>query len=76
LDGGWFRAFEFKRWEYWASNADLGWGAWSIETGWTQAWITSVLAMRCMKTSLWDVTARSRAGRRLKTWLKKMGLEE
>jgi hypothetical protein len=20
LDGAWFRAFDFKRWEYWASN--------------------------------------------------------
>jgi hypothetical protein len=59
LDGGWFRAFDFKRWEPWGSNADAGWGAWSIESGWTQAWITSVLAMRQMKTSLWDLTAHS-----------------
>ena len=36
LDGAWFRAFEYKRWEYWGSNADLGWGVWSTETGWTQ----------------------------------------
>jgi len=57
LDGGWFRAFDFKRWDYWASNADLGWGAWSIESGWTQGWITATLAMRQMKTSLWDLTA-------------------
>jgi hypothetical protein len=59
LDGGWFRAFDFRRWEYWASSADLGWGAWSIESGWTQAWIVSVLAMRRMKTSLWELTAGS-----------------
>jgi hypothetical protein len=59
LDGAWFRAFDVNRWEYWASSADSGWGAWSIETGWTQAWITSVLAMRQMKTSLWDLTAQS-----------------
>jgi hypothetical protein len=26
LDGGWFRAFDFTRWEAWASNADAGWG--------------------------------------------------
>ncbi len=62
LDGGWFRAFDFKRWEHWGSNADAGWGAWTIESGWTQAWITSVLAMRHMKTSLWDLTAQSRVG--------------
>jgi hypothetical protein len=59
LDGAWFRAFDFHRWEYWASNADAGWGAWSIETGWTQSWILSVLAMRRLDTSLWDLGAGS-----------------
>ena len=63
LDGAWFRAFDFKRWDYWASNSDWGWGAWSIETGWTQAWITSVLALRRLKTSFWDLTATSKIGR-------------
>lgn len=62
LDGGWFRAFEFSRWDYWASNADLGWGVWSIESGWTQSWISAVLAMREMETSLWELTADSRVG--------------
>jgi len=65
LEGGWFRAFDFKRWEYWASNADAGWGAWSIESGWTQSWITSVLALRQMKTSLWEITAGSGIRRHL-----------
>jgi hypothetical protein len=60
LDGAWFRAFDFGRWEYWASSADIGWGAWCIETGWSQAWIVSVLGMRQMKTSLWDLTAGSK----------------
>ena len=59
LDGGWFRAFDFGRWEAWGSNADAGWGAWAIESGWTQGWITSVLAMRRMETSLWDLTETS-----------------
>ena len=63
LDGGWFRAFDYRRWEHWASNADAGWGAWAIESGWTQGWITSVLAMRQMKTSLWDLTKRSKIQR-------------
>jgi hypothetical protein len=58
LDGGWFRAFEFKRWEYWASNADWAWGAWCIESGWTQTWLASVLALRQMKTSFWDLTSK------------------
>ena len=63
LDGGWFRAFDYRRWEHWASNADAGWGAWAIESGWTQGWITSVLAMRQMKTSLWDLTKGSKIQR-------------
>ncbi len=57
LDGAWFRAFDFRRWEYWASNADAGWGAWAIESGWSQSWITAVLALRRLETSLWDITA-------------------
>jgi hypothetical protein len=65
LDGGWFRAFDFRLWDYWASNADAGWGAWSIETGWTEGWITSVLALRQMHTSFWDLTASSGIGRYL-----------
>jgi hypothetical protein len=65
FNGAWFRAFEFRRWEYWASNADAGWGAWSIESGWTQAWITSVLGMRQRKTSLWEVTEKSGIGKHM-----------
>ncbi len=56
LNGGWFRAFDFNRWEYWASNGDAGWGAWCIETGWSQSWITAVLALRQMNKSLWEIT--------------------
>ena len=59
LDGGWFRAFDYSQWEYWGSNADSGWGAWSIESGWTQAWIPTVLAMRELKENLWDISRNS-----------------
>ncbi len=62
LDGGWFRAFDFDQWDYWASSADAGWGVWSIETGWTQGWITAVLGLRHLRTSFWDLTATSRVG--------------
>jgi hypothetical protein len=65
LDGGWFRAFDVRRWAYWASNADVGWGAWSIESGWTQGWITAVLGLRQLRTSFWDLTAGSRIGAHL-----------
>lgn len=57
LDGGWFRAFDYRQWDYWASSSDLGWGAWSIETGWTQAWITTMLGLREQNTSVWDLTS-------------------
>ena len=65
LDGGWFRAFDFGRWDYWASNADSGWGAWSIESGWTQGWITAVLGLRRLGTSLWDLHGSSTIGEHL-----------
>lgn len=58
LDGGWFRVFDYNRWEAWGSNADHGWGAWAIESGWTQGWIVAVLAMRQMDTSLWELLNR------------------
>ncbi len=63
LDGGWFRAFDFRRWDYWGSNADSGWGAWSIEVGWTQAWIPTVLAMRELDVNLWDLSEKSKIAR-------------
>lgn len=59
LDGAWFRCFDLDKWEYWASGADWDWGPWCIETGWTQTWITSLLAMRQMDRSLWEVIAES-----------------
>jgi len=59
LDGAWFRAFDYKRWEYFGSNADAGWGAWSVESGWTQGWIPTVLDLRRRGVSLWDLTIHS-----------------
>ena len=56
LSGAWFRAFDLGDWEYWASNADAGWGASFIETGWPQAWIMAVMAMRQQDASLWEIT--------------------
>ena len=58
LDGGWFRAFDYQRWEHWGASADGGWGPWCIETGWTQAWIITMLALRDRKTSFWDFTTK------------------
>lgn len=55
FDGAWMRSFDDQLWEYWGSSADLGWGAWCIESGWTNAWIAAVLAMRHQGTTLYDV---------------------
>ncbi|WP_430973192.1 hypothetical protein [Sunxiuqinia rutila] len=63
LDGGWMRAFDYQRFEQCGSNADLGWGAWAIETGWTQGWITAILALRDMDVSIWDLTKNSEIAR-------------
>ena len=60
LNGTWFRAFDYKRWDYWASSADAGWGAWSAETGWGPAWITAMLGLRLKGTTVWDITAGSK----------------
>ena len=55
IDGAFFRAFDYQKWEAWASDADIGWGAWSVESGWTQSWITTVLGLRLLNTTLWDL---------------------
>jgi hypothetical protein len=65
LDGGWFRAFDFHRWDFYASSADLGWGAWSVEGGWGPAWTAATLTLRQRKTTMWEMTATSRMKDRL-----------
>ena len=40
------RAIDYVKWENWASGGDIGWGAWSVESGRTQSWITTTLGMR------------------------------
>lgn len=52
LDGAWMRSFDYKKWEYWGSSADIGWGAWCVETGWVNAWISATLALRHAGKSL------------------------
>jgi len=36
-DGTWLRAFDYGRWEYFGSSADVGWGPYCAETGWSCA---------------------------------------
>lgn len=56
VDGAWFRAFNYENWDYWASNADVGWGAMSTLTGWIQSWILTTQCFLEMNTSYWDYT--------------------
>ncbi len=55
LDGTWYRSFDFKKWDYWGSDGDAGWGVWTNEIGWTHSWITAVLTLRQLNTNLWDL---------------------
>lgn len=55
-DGAWFRAFDYNRWDYWASNADNGWGAWSTLTGWIQSWIVVTQVLVEKNQSYWVAT--------------------
>lgn len=75
LDGGWFRAFDFKKWDYWGGNGDSGWGAWSSETGWVQSHIVAAMAMREKKSSLWDFTATSSIGEHFEKYRKSMEID-
>ena len=76
LDGAWFRAFDYKRWEFWASSGDAGWGPWCLETGWGQAWTCCAFALRARDVSLWEMTARPQLRKLLPKVLEEMGLSQ
>ncbi|MEG1887871.1 MAG: hypothetical protein RR177_07035, partial [Oscillospiraceae bacterium] len=54
LDGAWMRSFDFQKWEYWGSSSDVGWGAWCVESGWSNTWIITVMSLRCQNKSLFE----------------------
>lgn len=72
INGSWFRAFDYERWDYWASSADAGWGAWSAETGWGPAWITAVLGLRLKNTCVWEITSGTRIADHFRTARKQL----
>ncbi len=53
LDGAWLRAFDYELWEYHGSNADIGWGPYAVETGWTIAPIMAGAALRLLDEGAW-----------------------
>ena len=54
LNGSWMRSFDTELWEYWGSEADHGWSAWCVESGWTNTWIASVFGMRHLNEGLFS----------------------
>ena len=52
LEGCWMHGFDFDLWEYFASSADNGWGAWCVESGWTNTWISTTFALRKLNRGL------------------------
>lgn len=72
LDGAWFRAFDYGKWDYWASNSDAGWGAWCTLTGWIQSWIVTTQVQILEKQSFWEVTKSSNMGQTAKQVIESM----
>lgn len=56
FNGVWFRGFDYVKWETYGSDGDAGWGAWSTETGWTEAWLSSGVSLHIEDTCLWDLS--------------------
>ena len=53
LNGAWMRAFDYKNWDYYGSNGDIDWGPYCVESGWTNTWIGTTLALYLMdKTAI------------------------
>lgn len=48
LNGCWMRGFDYELWDFFGSSADNGWGAWCVESGWTNTWIAATMALRQM----------------------------
>lgn len=74
IDGAWMRAFDYNRWDYWASNADSGWGAWCTLSGWIQSWIVGTLALVDSNTSYWDTTGSTDVTVQMNDALKRLEL--
>ncbi|MEH7235329.1 hypothetical protein [Bacillus sp. JJ1562] len=52
INGAWARAFDVERKEVFGSPADVGWGPWSIESGWTVAEVSAGLFMGLLEKQL------------------------
>ncbi|WP_438347627.1 hypothetical protein ACP8HI_18380 [Paenibacillus sp. FA6] len=60
IDGCWTRAFDVELMEVYGNPADVGWGPWAVESGWTVAEIASGLYMGLLEEKLKSVHQRQR----------------
>ncbi|MFD0959855.1 hypothetical protein [Paenibacillus chungangensis] len=51
-DGGWMRAFDLNKREYFGNNGDTGWGPYCMESGWTNAIASAGLLLGLLDESL------------------------
>ncbi|WP_249315475.1 hypothetical protein [Bacillus sp. FJAT-49711] len=52
INGAWARAYDVNKKEVIGSPADMGWGPWAIESGWTVAEISAGLSMGLLEKQL------------------------
>ncbi len=58
FDGGWMRSFHLDSGEYFGNNGDTGWGAYVIESGWTNANILTGFLLKELNQSLLDIESK------------------
>ncbi|MFC3773606.1 hypothetical protein [Paenibacillus sp. GCM10012303] len=54
FNGGWMRAYDMDRDEYFGNNGDTGWGPYCIESGWTNAIASAGLLLGLLNESLFE----------------------
>lgn len=64
FDGGWMRAFDMNKQEYFGNNGDTGWGPYCMESGWTQAIIASGFLLKMLDASLFDLIPKEKREKR------------
>ncbi|WP_409342954.1 hypothetical protein [Paenibacillus sp. MBLB4367] len=52
--GGWMRAFDLNRNEYFGNNGDTGWGPYCMESGWTNAITPAGLLLSLLDESVFE----------------------
>ena len=56
------RGFDLERWDFGGAAADVGWGPWSLETGWSATWISAALFAQSANSSLFEAVTSRRSG--------------